>query len=105
MIHPPAQCNGKGPDRVFSPRWSHSRKAGKLMGTDRSGPGLLHRMGEHGTGQDLMRARQVDSGETREGGASSWEPAPASPGSLVLREAQPRGWGGVGFQLRLVTAA
>ena len=51
-------------------------------------------MGEHGTGQGLMRARQVDSGEAREGGASSWEPAPASPGSLVLREARPRESGG-----------
>ena len=103
MIHPPAQCNGKGPDRAFSPRWSHSRKAGKLMGADSSGPGLLHRMGEHGTGQGLMRARQVDSGEAREGGVSSWEPAPASPGSLVLREARPQEWG-VGFKLRLLTA-
>ena len=103
MIHPLAQCNGKGPDRAFSPRWSHSKKAGKLMGADSSGPGLLHRMGEHGTGQGLMRARQVDSGETGEGDAPSWEPSPASPGSLVLREARPQELG-VGFQLRLVTA-
>ena len=67
------------------------------MGADSSGPGLLHRMGEHGIGQDLMRARQADSGETQEGGASSWEPAPASPGSLVLREARPRERGGWAF--------